>query len=116
MKQIIIIILFVLGTNIYAQQTVVRTVQQDREQLMKIDSSWSFKGNVIIQTMDFSHVATQAMHEINTYGMDDTANEILKTWRVKSSMMKTFRDLEVTHYKAIILVNGKRHYSKAIKI
>mgnify|MGYP000545198377 CR=1 FL=1 len=72
MKKLMIVILVVLGTNMYAQITS-QTIKETRIELLKKAPNFHFQGNIMVQTITLGDNGPEFVKEIET-----AINEIAK--------------------------------------
>lgn len=113
MKKLMIVILVVLGTNMYAQITS-QTIKETRIELLKKAPNFHFQGNIMVQTITLGDNGPEFVKEIET-AINEIAKMTIDMWKNDADRYFVLKQVKAIYYRLEYNIEGKKIISNTIK-
>ena len=113
MKKLMIVILIVLGTNMYAQMTT-QTIKETRIELLKKAPNFYFQGDIMIQTITLGDNGPEFIKEIEK-SIDQIAKMTLDMWKNDADRYFVLKQVRAIYYRVEYNIEGQKITSKTLK-
>ena len=113
MKKLMIVILLLLGTSMYAQ-IKSQTIKETRVELLKKAPNFYFQGDIMVQTITLGDNGPEFIKEIETV-INEIAKMTIDMWKNDADRYFVLKQVRAIYYRLEYNFEGKKIISKTLK-